>query len=143
MTPSITTLRSPVGTTGRRSSATGWRHAALAAIVVTLAACASKGIAPVEQLSNARASIAQAESAGAAQTASVELLSSRDKLTRAEGAVRDEKFDMARALAEQSQADAQLAERKARTAKAEAAAAAIVRSNQQLGQEAQRNATKP
>ncbi|MDB5818556.1 MAG: hypothetical protein JWQ11_2196 [Rhizobacter sp.] len=120
-----------------------WRNAALAAVVVTLAACASKGIAPVEQLSNARASIAQAEGAGAATTAPVELLSSRDKLTRAEAAVRDEKFDMARGLAEESQADAQLAERKARTAKAQAAAAELVRSNQQLGQEAQRNATKP
>lgn len=130
----------------RQSGSTGlavWRHAALAAVVISLAACASKGVAPVEQLSNARASIAQAEGAGAAQAAPVELLSSRDKLTRAEAAVRDEKFDMARGLAEESQADAQLAERKARTAKAQATAAELVRSNQQLGQEAQRNATKP
>ncbi len=107
---------------------------------VLLGACASKGAAPVEQLTRARASIAQAESAGAQQSAPLELLSSREKLGKAELAVKDEKYGAARAFAEESQADAELAERKARVAKAQAAADELARSNQQLSNEAQRNA---
>jgi hypothetical protein len=107
---------------------------------VLLGACASKGAAPVEQLTRARASIAQAESAGAQQAAPLELLSSREKLGKAEVAVKDEKYGAARAFAEESQADAELAERKARVAKAQAAADELARSNQQLSNEAQRSA---
>ena len=87
--------------------------------------------------------IAQAESAGAAQTAPLELQSSREKLGKAEAAAHDEKFAQARAYAEESQADADLAERKARVAKAQAAADELARSNQQLSNEAQRSVTKP
>lgn len=118
------------------------RNACALALAIALAACAHKGTAPVEQLTNARASIAQAETVGAAQSAPVELLSSRDKLGQAEAAVRDKEFDRARELAEQAQADAALAERKARVAKAEATAAELLRSNQQLSNEAARN-TRP
>jgi len=132
--------------TADRVGATVWRSASAAgaiAVALMLGACASQGPAPVEQLTRARASIAQAESAGAAQTAPLELQSSREKLGKAEAASHDEKFDQARAYAEESQADAELAERKARVAKAQAAADELARSNQQLSNEAQRAATKP
>ena len=123
-----------------------WRRAGAGAAIAAafvLGACASKPPAPIEQLTRARASIAQAESAGAAQAAPLELQSSRDKLGKAEAASQDKKFDQARAYAEESQADAELAERKSRAAKAQAAADELARSNQQLSNEAQRAATKP
>ncbi len=144
------TSTTPSGTTGQ--SLTSRRHGTavrslgfVAAIAGALAlgACATKEPAPVEQLTRARASIAQAESAGAAQAAPLELQSSREKLGKAEAASHDEKFAQARAYAEESQADAELAERKARVAKAQAAADELARSNQQLSNEAQRSVNKP
>lgn len=113
------------------------RAAALVAIASTLAlgACASKGVAPTGEMADARASISQAESAGATQSAPVELLSAREKLGLAEAALREERFADARRLAERSAADAELAERKARAEKAQAASEALRRANATLQQE--------
>ena len=110
----------------------------IAGLSLLLAACASPGIAPVAELATARASIAQAERAGAMEAAPVELLTAREKLGKAEAAVREGRFDSARRLAEQAEADAELAERKARAAKAQAAAAELARSNDQLRKEIER-----
>ena len=146
--PSTSTTRFRLASdpASRSGPAPVWRTVGAAgamAFALVLGACATKGPPPVEQLTRARASIAQAESAGAAQAAPLELQSSRDKLGMAEAASHNEKYDAARAYAEESQADAELAERKARVAKAQAAANELARSNQQLSNEAQRNATKP
>jgi len=111
-------------------------------LVVLLGACASKGVAPVAELATARASIAQAESAGATQSAPVELLAARDKLSRAEAAVRDEQFEQGRRLATLAEADAELAERKSRVAKAQSAATELQRSNDLLRKELERK-TRP
>ena len=107
-------------------------------LLALLSACATGGIAPVAQLAATRASIAQAESAGALQAAPVELLSSRDKLSKAEAAVRAEQFDQAQRFAEQAEADAELAERKARAVNAQAAADELARSNEALQKEVDR-----
>lgn len=109
-----------------------------AGIAVLLGACASKGAPPVAELTNARASIAQAESAGAQKSAPVDLLAARDKLGKAEMASRDERYSAARQLAEQAEADAEVAERKSRAAKAEAAAAELTRANEVLRKELER-----
>lgn len=114
--------------------------AGAASLVVLLGACASKAVAPTDQLATARASIAQAESAGAMDAAPLELLAARDKLRKAEGAVREERFVQARRFAEEAEADGEVAERKARAVKAEAAAAALARSNAVLRKEADRKA---
>ena len=119
-----------------------WAPAAAIAVAVLVSACASKGIAPVAEMSSARASIAQAESAGAVRSAPVELLAARDKLTRAESAVREERFAQARQLAEAAEADAEVAERKARAVKARDAAAELERSNALLRSELERK-TRP
>lgn len=111
--------------------------AALAAVVL-LSACASKGVPPVAEMTSARASISQAEAAGALQTAPVELLAARDKLARAEAAVREERFAQARQYAEQAEADAELAERLSRASKAQVAAAELARSNDLLRSELER-----
>lgn len=114
--------------------------AGAAGLAVLLGACASTGTAPISQMATARASIAQAESAGALDAAPLDLLSARDKLGMAEAAVREERFVYARRLAEQAEADAELAEHKARTLKAEAAAAELARTNEVLRMEADRKA---
>lgn len=106
--------------------------------MAVLTACASTGTPPVAELSRARASISQAESAGALRLAPVELMAARDKLGRAEAAVREERFAPARQLAEAAEADAVLAERKARAEKAQAAVAELERSNATLRQEIER-----
>lgn len=113
-----------------------WMTAAALASVLALGACASsKGAPPVADLAAARSAITQAESAGAPQAAPVELLAAREKLSRAEAAVREEKFDQARRLAVQAGADAELAERKTRAAKAQNNAKEMVKSNAVLEQE--------
>jgi len=114
--------------------------AAGAALILT--GCASPGTPPVVQMTSARASIAQAESAGALQLAPVELLAARDKLGRAEAAVREERYVEARRLAEQAEADAELAERKSRTARSARAVEELARGNAELKKEIERDATR-
>ena len=108
------------------------------AMALLLSACASKGVAPTAQLATARASVAQAEGVGARDAAPLELLSARDKLRQAETATREERFAQATQLAEQAEVDAELAERKARAAKAQAAATELARGNEMLRSEAER-----
>lgn len=118
---------------------TSFRRRATAVLAVStalfLGACASKGVSPMAELSMARASITQAEAAGAGQLAPVELLAAREKLVRAETAIRAEQFAEARRLSEQAAADADLAERKSRADKARRMAAELGRSNDTLQQE--------
>lgn len=126
--------------TSKSFSTRNWiATAAALSLAGLLGACASTGVAPVAELATARASIAQAESAGALEAAPVELLSSREKLGKAEAAVREERFDQARRLAEQAEVDAEVAERKSRAVKAQAVAAELSRSNQMLRNELDRN----
>jgi len=109
-----------------------------AASIALLGACASPGIAPRAEIDAARASISQAESAGALDSAPVELLSARDKLGKAEAAVRDEHFEQARRLATQAEVEAEVAERKSRAVKAQTAATELERSNELLRKELER-----
>lgn len=106
--------------------------------VVLLGACASKGVDPVVELTTARASISQAESAGALQLAPVEMLAARDKLSKAQAAARDERYAESRRLAEAAAADADVAERKSRAVKSARAAEELSRANAALEQEAMR-----
>lgn len=108
------------------------------ALALSLIACASAPPPPVAALTTARAAVTQAEAAGAGQMAPVELLSAREKLTRADQAVREERFGEARRLADESAADAQLAERSARVQRAQQAAAEMRRSNATLEAEIDR-----
>lgn len=105
-----------------------------------LGACASKGPPPVDAMATARAAITQAEAAQAGQLAPVELLAARDKLAKADAAVRAEEFAQARRLANEAEVDGVLAERKARAERARQAAVELDRSNAALKQEAGRRA---
>jgi hypothetical protein len=80
-----------------------------AAIALSAAGCATTPI-PNEKIAVAKSSVQRAEQAGAAELAPVDMAAARDKLTRAEKAAADHEVLPATQLAEQANADAQLAE---------------------------------
>ena len=106
------------------ASASGLRRSAavfagLLVIAAFLTACISAPVAPMDALSEARATIDSAEQAGARQYAGAELDEARQKLVLAEEAVVAERMVAAERFARQSQVTAELA--LARTASAKAA----------------------
>ena len=101
----------------------GTRAAALCAIVAAVG-CVSAPPAPPTELVLARTAIAQAEQAGAAQTAPVELSAARERLSEAEHFASHDDFDLARWRAQESESDAKLAEATAQDAKARVAVSA-------------------
>ncbi len=90
---------------------------ALLGTLLMLAACASTP-APVVDVAMSEASVTRASAAGGAALAPAEMTMARDKLERAKVAMAAQNYELARALAEESQLDAQLAEAKARSSKA-------------------------
>ena len=112
-----------------------------AAIALSAAGCATTPI-PNEQLAVAKASVQSAEQAGAPELAPVEMAAARDKLARAEKAAADRNAQPATELAEQANADAQLAEATAQEQHSRKAAMELDPSLQALRQESLRN-TQP
>jgi len=84
-----------------------------------LAGCADKVPPPTQQITMATQAIAQAETSGAFELAPMELKSARDKLSLAQRAMEKEDNLKAGQLADQAMIDANLAEAKARSAKAQ------------------------
>jgi len=119
-----------------------WAAPVTVALLGALAACATPGEPPLAQMIGARASIVQAEGAGAAERAPVELLAAREKLGKAEAASREKQFESARRWSELAQADAELAERKARAVRAQAAVIELARANDMLRQELERKSPR-
>ncbi len=95
--------------------------AAIGIAALVVAGCASVP-PPTEQMAVSRSAIANAVSAGGAEYAPVEMRAAQDKMDRAGRAMQKEEFQDARSLAEEAQADARLAEKKAQSAKAQKAA---------------------
>ena len=93
---------------------------AIGALAV-VAGCATTP-APTEQMAVSNSAIANAVSAGGAEYAAVEMKSAQEKMDRANRAMAKEDYDAARSLAEEAQADARLAEKKAQSEKARQAA---------------------
>ncbi|HXP66826.1 MAG TPA: DUF4398 domain-containing protein [Steroidobacteraceae bacterium] len=85
------------------------RGACLCAAIISVAACVTTPV-PNEKIAVAKSSVQRAEQAGAQEFAPVEMASARDKLARAEKAAADNQTVPATQLAEQANADAQLAE---------------------------------
>jgi hypothetical protein len=104
-----------------------------------MAGCASTP-APVEQMAISRNAIIAAGSAGANEFSPLQFKSAMDKMGGAEHAMTEKKYVQARQLAEQAQVDAQLAEAKARSAKAQQAADALNEGSRVLRQEIDRKA---
>ncbi|MEG0858342.1 MAG: DUF4398 domain-containing protein [Pseudomonas sp.] len=89
------------------------------AIFAALSGCASVAV-PTEQVELTRNAVSRAVTADATQFAPMEMKSAQDKLYLVERAMGEHDFARARLLAEQAEADANLAERKARALRAQA-----------------------
>ena len=115
------------------------KYAALgAAIALSAAGCVTTPI-PNEKIAVAKSSVQSAEQAGAPELAPVEMAAARDKLARAEKAAADRNAQPATDLAEQANADAQLAEATAQEKHSRRAAMELDASLQALRQESSRN----
>lgn len=114
-----------------------------AAAVFSLTACASSQKAPATaDVAVSRNAVENAVSAGAADLAPAEINLARDKMMRANAALAAKDYALARDLATQAQADAKLAQSKANSAKATAAANALEADLQVLREEVNRANTK-
>jgi hypothetical protein len=82
---------------------------ALLAPALMLGGCASTP-EPVAEMATARSTVNSVEAVDVRQMAPVQLDRAQTKLERAEAALREENYDEARRLAQEAQADAQLAE---------------------------------
>jgi hypothetical protein len=90
-----------------------------------LAGCASEKTPATADVAVSRAAVDSATSSGAPELAPAEMNSARDKMMRANQALAAKDYATARDLATQAQADARLAQSKANSAKATAAADAL------------------
>jgi hypothetical protein len=113
----------------------------VAAIALSAVGCVTTPI-PNEKIAVAKSSVQAAEQAGAPELAPVEMAAARDKLARAEKAAADRDAQPATDLAEQANADAQLAEATAQEKRSHKAAMELDSSLQALRQESSRNAAQ-
>jgi len=113
--------------------------ATAAAGLLALAACATATTTPTEALHAASLAIANAEQARAAEYAPAELGQARDELAAARTAVQQEQMVVAKRLAEQSRAGAELASARTAAAKAKAVNDETRKSTEAIKQEMQRN----
>ncbi|WLI90435.1 DUF4398 domain-containing protein [Massilia sp. R2A-15] len=100
--------------------------ACAAALLSLLAACGTSQKAPATaDVAVSRNAVDNAVSAGAADLAPAEITAARAKMMRANEALAAKDYVLARQLATEAQADAKLAQSKANSAKANAAANAL------------------
>jgi hypothetical protein len=111
---------------------------ALAAIFST--GCATSPV-PNEKIAVAKSSIQRAEQAGAPELAPVQMAAARDKIARAEKAAAHHDMQPAADLADQANADAQLAEAAAQQQRSRKAATEFDASLQTLRQETSHSTT--
>jgi hypothetical protein len=100
----------------QRVSSRARAFACLIVLAGALSACASTPI-PEQQISLSRDAVNRAVSAEATQYAPLEMKAAQDKMFLMERAMGERDYVQARTLAEQIEADANLAERKARAVK--------------------------
>jgi hypothetical protein len=96
-----------------------------ATALLSLAACASQKAPATADVAVSKNAVENAVSAGAAELAPEEINLARAKMLRASQALAAKDYTLARDLATQAQADAKLAQSKANSAKATAAANAL------------------
>ena len=93
-----------------------------AAGALALAGCSSMKTPATAEVASSRTAVEAAVSTGAPELAPVEMAAARDKMLRANQALAAKDYHTAQDLALQAQADARLAQSKARSAKATEAA---------------------
>ena len=116
----------------------GIRNGVLCVVAFGIVACASSPM-PVDKLAVAKSSIDRAEQAQAAQFAQVELNSARNKFAAAQAAADSRDGEVASRLADQAEADAQLAEATARAKQQEQLVTEMEASLRDLRDETLRN----
>jgi membrane-bound lytic murein transglycosylase len=105
-----------------------------------LAACASEGPRPTEQLTAARTLVTQADKSEAQRYDAADLQKAHDELNGAETADSQRKYNDARRLAESAAVDADVAAARAQAATAQHAAHEVEQSNAALRTESARAA---
>jgi hypothetical protein len=113
--------------------------ATLVAAALAVGGCAATR-PPTAKVSNAEVAVKRAEEGDAGQHAPLELRVAREKLDKARRAMGDEEYEQARRLADEASVDAQLAEARARSAKAKQAATAVKKGVEALRSETERPA---
>jgi PBP1b-binding outer membrane lipoprotein LpoB len=93
---------------------------------------------PSEQMAVSKAAVSNANTAGAEEFAPLLLKSATDKMAGAELAMTQQKYDMARVLAEQAQVEAQLAAATAHRVRAQKAADTVQEDSRILRKEIER-----
>jgi chromosome segregation ATPase len=110
-------------------------------LVVLISACASTK-PPNEKLTQVEASIQQAEQVGAENYAPLEIREARKKLDQARELVRKEKYEKAKRTADRAMVDAELAQMKSLSEKAQKAVRELRESIRVLKEEIQNNIDK-
>lgn len=100
--------------------------------------CASKGIAPIENISNAETAVKVAKESNATIHAPLELRLAEEKLNGAQAAIEQEEFVKAQRLADEALMDAKLAEAKSLSEKAKKRVQEVRESIDMLRQELER-----
>ena len=113
--------------------------ALFAATLLMTFGCSSLKTPATADVAVSKAAVDNAAGAGAAEFAPVEMTSAREKMVRANKAMADKDYQLARDLAAQAQADAKLAQGKANSAKAQTAADALQDDIRVLRDELERN----
>ena len=111
---------------------------AMLAALLALGGCASQKAPATADVAVSRNAVQNAVQAGAAELAPAEITAARAKMMRANEALAAKDYKLARELAMQAQADAQLAQSKANSAKATAASNALNEDLRVLRQEVDR-----
>lgn len=101
--------------------------------------CTSLKTPATADVAVSKAAVDNAAAAGGVQFAPVEMTLAREKMARANAAMTDKNYELARELATAAQADAKLAQSKADSAKAQAAATALQDDIRVLREELNRN----
>jgi hypothetical protein len=94
---------------------------------------------PAQSVSQAELALQQADATRAGEHAALELAMAREKLARAESALRDDEYDEARRLADEALVDALLADAKAENEESRETARALQQSIETLRGETARN----
>ena len=113
--------------------------AVLCSVVVLTVGCSSLKTPATADVAVSNAAVENAASAGGAQYAPLEMNAAREKLALANQAMTAKNYKLAVDLASQAQADAKLAQGKANSAKAQAAADALQDDIRVLREELDRN----
>lgn len=109
------------------------------AAMVLMVGCSSMKTPATADVAVSKAAVDNAAGAGGAQFAPAEMNSAREKLALANKAMVAKDYKLARDLSNQAQADAKLAQGKANSAKAQAAANAVQDNIRVLREELDRN----